>query len=92
MGEEIIDENGIVGELILDIQSLIRRLHEWVAVLGILVDEVGRDCCLVRGFLNTILATCEKSRRPTSVYRRRLLQALDVIQSDNEVGFYDSTT
>ena len=30
--------------------------------------------------------------RPTSVYRRSQLQALDVIQSDSEVGFYDSTT
>ena len=92
MREKIIDENGIVGELILDIRSLISGVFMngrqylgswWMRSVGTVV---------VRGFLYTILATCEKSRRPTSVYRRSLLQALDVIQSDSEVGFYDSLT
>ena len=37
-------------------RSHLRGLHEWAAVLRILVDEVGRDGRLVRSFLYTILA------------------------------------
>ena len=72
--------------------SHLRGFHEWEAVLGILVDEVGLDGRVGRGFLYTILATCEEGRRPTSVYRRSLLQAPDVIQSDSEFGIHDRMT
>ena len=52
--------------------SHLQGFHEWAAVLGILVDEVGLNGCVGRGILYTILVTCEVSRRPTSIYRHGL--------------------
>ena len=73
--------------------SHLRGLHEWAAVLGILVGEVGRDGRVVRGFLYTILA---RIARRVGVRRRyivaaydSLLRALDAIQSDSEVGIHE---